>query len=261
MPETPSSHRKLQNMKENVESPANRKNSNADKSLPSIYMIPQTTNMVQCSIERSQESAMSPTNNLRFTFKYQVQKGQEVTIMVAEKQLGSKYYIFDCSRIGVEPVGGMRLNKKAGNYIGKLKKDPLERALYILSGASTDIEDLVAISYDVPSLITQWRNGQPPRKIQVVVHENSKGDGDDNKQQESMKDKMMETLKTRVSTESGLHLLRSKEPVYEGGQYRLNFGGRVSVASVKNMQIVNGLHDVVFQFGKIGHDKFHLDYK
>jgi len=260
MIEMPSSDRKFQHIKGSEKSPARNRNSNSENPLPSIYMTPSPNRtLVQCCIERTQESALSPTVSVRYTFKYQVHKGKEITVMVAEKQLGSKYYIFDCSRIGFDVVGEMKFNKKAGNYIGKLKKDPQDRALYILHDANVDSQELVAISYDVPSLITQWRNGQPPRKIQVVVNECKERDVSNT--QQSIKTKMKATLKTRVSTESDLHLLRSKEPIYEGGQYRLNFGGRVSVASVKNMQIVDGLHDLVFQFGKVGHDKFHLDYK
>ena len=43
----------------------------------------------------------------------------------------------------------------------------------------------------------------------------------------------------------------------------LNFHGRVTLASVKNFQLVdkNDVDDVICQFGKIGEDKFTLDYK
>jgi hypothetical protein len=47
--------------------------------------------------------------------------------------------------------------------------------------------------------------------------------------------------------------LQSKDPVYENGNYRLNFNGRVSVPSVKNFQIVSAerIDDVLCQFGKV----------
>jgi hypothetical protein len=46
-------------------------------------------------------------------------------------------------------------------------------------------------------------------------------------------------------------------------QYRLNFHGRVTIPSVKNYQLtpVSDIHDIVCQFGKVGDDRFHLDYK
>lgn len=43
---------------------------------------------------------------------------------------------------------------------------------------------------------------------------------------------------------------------------RLNFRGRVTVPSVKNFQLVGAdPTDVLCQFGKVGEDRFHLDYK
>lgn len=32
---------------------------------------------------------------------------------------------------------------------------------------------------------------------------------------------------------AGYHQLRSKEPIFENGNYRLNFNGRVTMASIK----------------------------
>lgn len=66
------------------------------------------------------------------------------------------------------------------------------------------------------------------------------------------------------NSENGrMFLLKSKEPVFENGNYRLNFHGRVSVPSVKNFQLSSpdDPTHVVCQFGKIGEDRFHLDYK
>ena len=65
------------------------------------------------------------------------------------------------------------------------------------------------------------------------------------------------------SQQRELYSLGSKEPVYENGNYRLNFYGRVSHPSVKNFQIVSvdDPDDIICQFGKVGDDKFHLDFK
>ena len=53
------------------------------------------------------------------------------------------------------------------------------------------------------------------------------------------------------------------EPKFENGNYRLNFHGRVSVPSVKNFQLSSRDEPdhVVCQFGKVGDDRFHLDFK
>ena len=59
------------------------------------------------------------------------------------------------------------------------------------------------------------------------------------------------------------YTLESKEPTYENGNYRLNFSGRVSLPSVKNFQLVSAANksDILCQFGKVGDDTFHLDFK
>ena len=43
----------------------------------------------------------------------------------------------------------------------------------------------------------------------------------------------------------------------------MNFKGRVSVPSVKNFQLVSpdDIDTIIGQFGKIGEDRFHLDFK
>jgi hypothetical protein len=51
--------------------------------------------------------------------------------------------------------------------------------------------------------------------------------------------------------------------VFEKGNYRLNFHGRVKLPSVKNYQLVpqGDISDVWTQFGKVTEDEFHLDFK
>lgn len=59
------------------------------------------------------------------------------------------------------------------------------------------------------------------------------------------------------------HSLQSKDPVFEKGNYRLNFHGRVKLPSVKNYQLVppDAIDDIWTQFGKVSDDEFHLDFK
>jgi Tub family len=47
------------------------------------------------------------------------------------------------------------------------------------------------------------------------------------------------------------------------GNYRLNFRGRVTVPSVKNFQLVapDDIDYIVGQFGKVGEDRFNLDFR
>lgn len=65
----------------------------------------------------------------------------------------------------------------------------------------------------------------------------------------------------RRKSQTAVNLFSTKEPSYAHGQYRLNFSGRVTIASVKNMQIVDSKGEIVAQFGKVGDNRFHLDYR
>ncbi|EQB59810.1 tubby protein [Vairimorpha apis BRL 01] len=57
----------------------------------------------------------------------------------------------------------------------------------------------------------------------------------------------------------------NKEPFYnhETNSYSLNFNGRVTIPSVKNFQLVHPSDKtyLVLTFGKIGSDKYVMDYK
>ena len=62
-----------------------------------------------------------------------------------------------------------------------------------------------------------------------------------------------------------LIVLRNKAPRWNEGMraFCLNFGGRVSVASVKNFQLAadGDPHTVVLQFGKAGGETFTCDFR
>lgn len=75
-----------------------------------------------------------------------------------------------------------------------------------------------------------------------------------------MKNRLIDCIEKNNALDAGLILLHTKDPTFEGGRYRLNFSGRVSIPSIKNMQLI--LNDkIIAQFGKVGEHKFHLDYK
>jgi len=80
---------------------------------------------------------------------------------------------------------------------------------------------------------------------------------------ESMFDVLQAVEETTMALPDHYRVYQTKEPVFENGNYRLNFHGRVGMPSVKNFQIVSeyDIDDVVCQFGKVDQDVFHLDYK
>jgi len=60
-----------------------------------------------------------------------------------------------------------------------------------------------------------------------------------------------------------MFVFESKDPVFENGNYRLNFHGRVSIPSVKNFQLVSvdDPNHIICQFGKVAEERFNLDFK
>ena len=251
---------------------------------PSIFVIPNKEQLcasgyIQCIVHRGQgiksvngancvekkssnksTSSILLRNNPRYTFSFQVGRQERIAI-IAEKQrlfTNPTYYFYDATRIAGHY--SHKLSKKSGHYIGKLQRVHMKHPRNDVKSKNTsggviyslfcadDKEKLANFVYDLPSLTQQWKEGQPPRKFSVYLppfNENGQAIAS------ATLDKMDYALR-----------LRTKDPSFDCGQYRLNFGGRVSMPSVKNMQIESENKDIVSaQFGKIGDDSFHLDYK
>eukprot|EP00622_Pseudochattonella_farcimen_P002231 FR737126.1.p1 GENE.FR737126.1~~FR737126.1.p1 ORF type:complete len:141 (+),score=21.01 FR737126.1:551-973(+) len=108
------------------------------------------------------------------------------------------------------------------------------------------------------------RDGAQPRKLKVVLPP-----CDENNvpipQKNQFNDPYSGLLGQLQSgdLDDGCRQLERKEPVFENGNYRLNFHGRATVPSVKNFQLVDrrDVSDVICQFGKVDDDRFLLDFK
>eukprot|EP01040_Poterioochromonas_malhamensis_P005316 gene5316-5701_t len=104
---------------------------------------------------------------------------------------------------------------------------------------------------------------QSPRCMDVVmpVIDGEGGAGQWSEQEQG------ENLLSRIKRKNfnGLLLLKNRPPQWNNqlNCYVLNFKGRVSMASVKNFQLVRPGHenDVILQFGKVGSDFFVMDMK
>jgi len=193
--------------------------------------------------------------------EYQLYFQRSNTLMLfASKQAKnrtSNYHMFDMTRgMGF----GSKLTKKSGNYIGKLRSNYGKTENIIVSNHA-DRRELGAILFNKPSMVEQIKDGSQPRKMYIVVPEVD-AEGAAVPVRQSRRD---EGLLERVRTQqlSGLAEIETKDPTYENGNYRLNFNGRVTVPSVKNFQLVEqGDRDtVLMQFGKVGEDRFHMDFR
>lgn len=211
--------------------------------------------MVRCLIVRDRGVAA----RLLPTYKFFFQEDDRLA-MKARKQARNKtsnYHIFDMSR----GVLGRQLSKKNGNYIGKMRSNffNTENTLYT---ESEDREELAHISFERPGIVEQIRDGSQPRKLFVMLPPLDRNNCAVPHRTSREGDSLADIAHHGVGAGRMVEL-QSKEPAFEDGNYRLNFRGRVTMPSVKNFQLVSlaDVDDVVCQFGKVGEDAFHLDYK
>ncbi len=181
----------------------------------------------------------------------------------------STYLLFDALRGGTNA----KLTKKAGHYIGKLRRDKGQPVgCYTLYNSSREKEEVATYVYDVPGLIKQITEGQPPRRLQVIIPKDaSRSNEEIHKQplQDSVKvgrgtqrnTRLMELLHNGTWRHHRYEAVQTRAPKYHEGQYRLNFSGRVLTPSVKNMQLETEQGECLLQFGKVDENKFHLDFK
>jgi tubby-related protein 1 len=109
-----------------------------------------------------------------------------------------------------------------------------------------------------------------PRKMQVAipgVHEKDQKAlvWKDNSGPLGESDSLVSRIKSRQFSREEVSCYINKPPRWNEsiGGYVLNFGGRVTMASVKNFQLVDpdDQTKIVMQFGKVGKDDFTLDFQ
>ena len=216
---------------------------------------------VQCVIirDRSGISAkMYPTYELRLELTN--------TPLILAKKMNlnrtSNYHMFDLTKGEAAKSG----SKKNPNFMGKLRAKNFQRTEYVLlNNSSSDKEEVAGYLFDRRDVMTSLREGSQPRKLYVTLpHLSPDGFPIAHKiTSEDDASSMVNALRTPLVRPRFQYILHTKEPTFINGNYRLNFKGRVSVPSVKNFQIVaqDDINDVLCQFGKVGDDLFHLDFK
>jgi hypothetical protein len=202
---------------------------------------------------------------------FQVENAESVSA-IAKKVTSSRtstYHIFDALRGGTNA----KLTKKAGHYIGKLRRDKGQPVgCYTLYNSSREKEQVATYVYQVQGLMKQITEGQPPRRIQVIIPKDSALSGVETNEQPlrdadklgrgtHRNNRLMEHLHNGTWKNHRYVAVQTRAPKYHEGQYRLNFSGRVLTPSVKNMQLETEQGECLLQFGKVGENKFHLDYK
>ena len=227
--------------------------SKANPMAPSLFGIPTKSNyhqtgFVQCAVSRVAKN--------RYHLSFQTDDAEQVSVIAnkIKSSRTSNYHMFDALRGGMNA----KLSKKAGHYIGKLRRDKDSQVgCYTLYNSSREKEQVAAYEYDVPAILAQVKEGQPPRKLQAIIPKltsSSEGKGGKN-------NRLLEHLHNGTWKQNKLVAMQSRAPKYHEGQYRLNFSGRVLHPSVKNCQLENEEGECLLQFGKVDDNNFHLDYK
>ena len=220
------------------------------------------TEHVQCVIVRDRGTLQS---KLYPAYELILEENTKTLILARKMKMNrtSNYHLFDMTR----GQAGTNLSKKSGNYLGKLRAKNLQRTEYILVTKSSEREEVAGIMFDRLGIINQLKEGSQPRKLTAILPPlDSEQVPVPHRAEENGSGSISEMLREESYTlagKSGMHVLETKDPVYENGNYRLNFHGRVSMPSVKNFQLVSpdDIEDIICQFGKVGEDRFHLDFK
>ena len=217
------------------------------------------TDLVQCVIIRDRTGM---TGGRLFPTYELINENTKKTILLAKKMnlnRTSNYHFFDMTR----GAAGSKLTKKSGNYLGKVRaKNGTGTEYVLLSKNSVSHDELAAVMFDRLSIFEQLKEGSQPRKMSVAL---PPLDSDDCPIPQPMEEGGKSMIGSLYSSKKDfkMHYLETKEPVFENGNFRLNFGGRVTSPSVKNYQLVysHDVNEIICQFGKVGDERFHLDYK
>jgi hypothetical protein len=229
--------------------------------VPFIHLCPlngENSPMVQCLIVRERDdfgSKLFPSYSLYLEKKNKL-------LLVGKKMTfnsTSNYHLFDMSRGSVNT----KMSKKSGNYLGKLRAADSNRTEYTIVTAAKDRKEIGAIVFDRNGIVNQLKEGCQPRKMFVMLPEVSSENIPIEHSVTTSVGKKQVSMIDLLKLADPNKIYSSKDPVFERGNYRLNFNGRVTMASVKNFQLSSPSdpENIICQFGKIAEDKFHLDYK
>ncbi len=229
---------------------------------------PKDGRIVQCCIRRNKGKATLGIGlypEYRCYLRENKNSRTETFLMTAKKRAANKTSNYLIS------MGRNDHDKDSKNILGKLRGDSKEYILFDNGKNPDDCsqeddvrKELGAILY-APSCL----GNKGPRNISVGIS-NTDEEGNPVKVWQPLHksdDSMMDCLKKidgdEVShkDEKLLIHLQSKPPAWDEKLERffLNFNGRVTMASVKNFQLVDENGDMCLQFGRTGKDEFILD--
>ncbi len=218
--------------------------------------LPKSAGTVQCNITRTKTSLTGhPVYSLYL-------KKDDTFLMCSKKRSKNKTSNYKICMTEND------LSRDGDNYLGKLRSNFMGTEFQIFDnghGPKDDPEDgeqelrneLGAVTYAA----NVW-GSRGPRKMQVALpavdEENSMVLSDPSS---ATGDELLNKIRTR-NCRDVVYLINNPPRWNEQvGAYVLNFNGRVTMASVKNFQLVDPeeRNTVVLQFGRVGKDEFTMD--
>jgi len=222
---------------------------------------PTQAGIVQCYIERNK----SGVNKLYPEYTLKMKDGDRF-MLCAKKRSGNKTsnYLISMQEGDLRRDSSMFLGKLRANFLG---------TDFQIFDKGTNPRD---IEYDDDTSKMQLRQelgviiyasnvlgSRGPRKMQVAIPKVDTKTNEREIWRPQGEDEMLGKVKEKDF--SNLFYYINKPPKWneQVGAYVLNFNGRVTMASVKNFQLVavDNHEDVILQFGRVGKDTFNMDYQ
>lgn len=214
--------------------------------------VPRRAGVVQCYIRRYR-SIMSSTPEYRLFMK----EGDRFLLYSKNKSYNKKSNYF------VSMADG-DFDKTSPAYLGKVRSSFMGTEFQMFdhgmspkdtppSTPSSQLRKEVAVAFYAPNML----GSRGPRRMQVFLPL-----ADENDVSVTWREgRLLEYSRGRNHADA-IHLI-NKPPRWneQVGAYVLNFNGRVTMASVKNFQLVEpeNQNAVILQFGRVGKDEFTMD--
>eukprot|EP01061_Rhynchopus_euleeides_P020139 TRINITY_DN32890_c0_g1_i2.p1 TRINITY_DN32890_c0_g1~~TRINITY_DN32890_c0_g1_i2.p1 ORF type:complete len:418 (+),score=141.27 TRINITY_DN32890_c0_g1_i2:53-1255(+) len=219
---------------------------------------PPKVGMVCCHIVRDR----SGIKKLHPEYSLYLESGEPKFLLAARKRKKNKTSNY---LISMDPED---LHRNSGNFYGKVRSNFLGTEFTIYDrgekpskeGGLAMRQELAAVLYETNIIGTKG----PRRMTAIVPAVDSSGKRAPWKPDGSEDSEMLITSYKNGERLEDMLLLENKKPQWDEAlrAYVLNFKGRVTVASVKNFQLVErGTEKVLLQFGKTSSDKFTLDFQ
>lgn len=160
----------------------------------------------------------------------------QVVMLARKKQMRSPHvYIYAVSGEAGTPLKKLRESEKLEGVL-MASSDLTEYRLVV---DDKGFEEVAAASFDKTSIFTEMMHGFQPRRLSAIVPQLDDATHRPKKHNlvNGGSSLSMHLRAHDVDDNTSFHVLRTKEPVFQDGCYRLNFAGRASVPSVKNFQV------------------------